>query len=80
MKEREEVLKDDKKDEKKEEKKEEVPKPDDTFLSFAVLGISIIAMGEEIGSEMSMRQFNHLVSLNNLLCDTGSQTMADALW
>ena len=80
MKEREEVLKDDKKDEKKDEKKEEVPKPDDTFLSFAVLGISIIAMGEEIGSEMSMRQFNHLVSLNNLLCDTDSQTMADALW
>ncbi|KAF8551426.1 26S proteasome regulatory complex, non-ATPase subcomplex, Rpn1 subunit [Imleria badia] len=60
VKEREEA-KEEKKEEKKDEKKEEVQKPDDTFLSFAVLGISIIAMGEEIGSEMSMRQFNHLM-------------------
>ncbi|KAG6379757.1 26S proteasome regulatory complex non-ATPase subcomplex Rpn1 subunit [Boletus reticuloceps] len=57
VKEREE----EKKEEKGEEKKESEQKPDDNFLSFAVLGISIIAMGEEIGSEMSMRQFNHLM-------------------
>ena len=64
MKEREEAAKEEKKDDKKEENKEEAQKPDDTFLAFAVLGISVIAMGEEIGSEMSMRQFNHLVSFN----------------
>lgn len=35
------------------------------FLSFqgvAVLGIALIAMGEEIGSEMALRTFGHLVS------------------
>lgn len=78
-KEREEAAKEEKKDEKKEEKKEDEQKPDDTFLSFAVLGISIIAMGEEIGSEMSMRQFNHLVSLNNFLCVICLYAMTDAL-
>ena len=29
----------------------------------AVLGIALIAMGEEIGSEMALRTFGHLVSL-----------------
>ena len=50
----------DEKDEKKEEKKEE--KRDDTFQVFAVIAIALIAMGEDIGGEMSLRQFNHLVS------------------
>ena len=27
----------------------------------AVLGIALIAMGEDIGAEMSLRSFNHLV-------------------
>jgi len=36
------------------------PKQDDTFQAFAVLGIALVAMGEDIGAEMSMRQFNHL--------------------
>lgn len=36
-------------------------KQDDTFQAFAVLGISLVAMGEDIGAEMSLRQFNHLV-------------------
>jgi len=49
--------------ERKDEKKE---KKDDTFQAFAVLGIALIAMGEEIGAEMSLRQFNHLVS--RVLC------------
>jgi 26S proteasome regulatory subunit N1 len=50
------------KDEKKEgDKKEEPEKKDDTFQAFAVLGIALIAMGEDIGSEMALRQFNHLV-------------------
>ena len=79
VKEREEAAKDEKKDDKKDDKKEEEQKPDDTFLSFAVLGISIIATGEEIGSEMSMRQFNHLVSLNNILRRAHLQATADAL-
>jgi 26S proteasome regulatory subunit N1 len=53
------------KEDKKEEKKEDEQKPDDTFQSFAVLGVAMIAMGEEIGSEMSMRQFNHLVGIEH---------------
>lgn len=36
-------------------------KEDDTFQAFAVLGIALIAMGEDVGAEMSLRQFNHLV-------------------
>ncbi|KAJ7455011.1 hypothetical protein B0H11DRAFT_2324671 [Mycena galericulata] len=61
-------------DEKKEEKKDE-PAPaegtkeeakpeiklDDTFLSFAALAVALISMGEDIGAEMSIRQFNHLM-------------------
>ncbi|KAJ7275052.1 armadillo-type protein [Mycena rebaudengoi] len=60
------------KDEKKEEKKDETaegskedPKPevkqDDTFQSFAVLAVALISMGEDIGAEMSIRQFHHLM-------------------
>jgi len=36
-------------------------KKDDTFQAFAVIAIALIAMGEDIGAEMSLRQFNHLV-------------------
>ncbi|KAJ8073879.1 proteasome regulatory particle base subunit [Marasmius tenuissimus] len=61
-----------KKDEKKEEKKEgeddkdkdkaEPPKKrDDTFQAFAVIAVALISMGEDIGSQMSLRQFNHLM-------------------
>ncbi len=50
-----------KEDESGEETKEEQPQKDDTFQAFAVLGIALVAMGEEIGSEMSLRQLNHLV-------------------
>ena len=50
------------KDEKEKDPKEkEEPKRDDTFQAFAVIGIALIAMGEDIGAEMSLRQFNHLV-------------------
>lgn len=35
----------------------------------AVLGIALIAMGEEIGAEMALRTFGHLVSL--VLCQWG---------
>lgn len=34
---------------------------DDTFQAYAVLGIALIAMGEDIGSEMALRQFGHLM-------------------
>lgn len=40
---------------------------DDRYQAFAVLGIAMIAMGEEIGSEMAMRSFNHLVCFAQLL-------------
>ena len=46
---------DDKKDSKDDSKR------DDTFQAFAVIAIALIAMGEDIGAEMSLRQFNHLV-------------------
>ncbi|GBE87336.1 26S proteasome regulatory subunit rpn-1 [Sparassis crispa] len=47
--------------EKQPEGTPEEPVKDDTFQAFAVLGIALVAMGEEIGSEMSLRQFNHLM-------------------
>ena len=34
----------------------------DAHQGFAVLGIAMIAMGEDIGSEMAIRAFNHLVN------------------
>ncbi|KAG6857037.1 hypothetical protein H0H87_010391 [Tephrocybe sp. NHM501043] len=53
----------DKKEEKNEEneKDESKEKKDDTFQAFAVLAVALIAMGEDIGAEMSLRQFNHLM-------------------
>lgn len=36
-------------------------KDDDKYQSMAVLGIALIAVGEDIGSEMAMRSFNHLM-------------------
>jgi 26S proteasome regulatory subunit N1 len=54
--------KDDKTDSDQEgEKKKAEAKQNDTFQAFAVLGIALVAMGEDIGAEMSLRQFNHLV-------------------
>ncbi|KAF7299885.1 26S proteasome regulatory subunit RPN1 [Mycena chlorophos] len=43
------------------ETREEPKKQDDTFQSFAVLAVSLISMGEEIGAEMALRQFHHLM-------------------
>ncbi|KZT10323.1 26S proteasome regulatory complex, non-ATPase subcomplex, Rpn1 subunit [Laetiporus sulphureus 93-53] len=50
----------DDKDKDKDAAPEEPPK-DDTFQAFAVLGIALVAMGEEVGSEMSMRTLSHLM-------------------
>ncbi|KAK9315090.1 armadillo-type protein [Lipomyces starkeyi] len=36
-------------------------KADDLYQGYAVLGLAIIAMGEDIGSEMVLRQFGHLM-------------------
>jgi 26S proteasome regulatory subunit N1 len=34
---------------------------DQSHQSFATIGVALIAMGEDVGSEMSLRMFNHLV-------------------
>ncbi|RUS22881.1 armadillo-type protein [Endogone sp. FLAS-F59071] len=36
-------------------------KEDDLHQAFAVLGVALIPMGEDIGAEMSLRTFNHLM-------------------
>jgi 26S proteasome regulatory subunit N1 len=46
----------------KKEKKDETP-ADMTYQAFAVIGIALVAMGEDVGADMSLRQFNHLVRL-----------------
>ena len=38
-------------------------KEDDQYQGLAVLGIAMVAIGEEIGSEMALRTFNHLVRI-----------------
>jgi 26S proteasome regulatory subunit N1 len=43
--------------------KEESP-ADMTYQAFAVIGIALVAMGEEVGADMALRQFNHLVSIS----------------
>lgn len=61
-------MQDEKKDEKKDKSKEDADKKEDKPLDLssqqavAVLGIALIAMGEDIGAEMSFRAFGHLVS------------------
>jgi len=39
----------------------EEDKGKDTFQAFATLGLACIAMGEEVGAEMSLRTFSHLL-------------------
>lgn len=41
--------------------KKEGSKEDDTYQAFATIGIALISMGEDVGAEMAIRQFNHLV-------------------
>jgi 26S proteasome regulatory subunit N1 len=57
--------KDDKDDDKEDEKKEGEEKKDiageQLVQAYAVLGLSLVAMGEEIGQEMVLRQFGHLM-------------------
>lgn len=51
----------DKDKEKKDEKKEDKEKDLSSRQAIAVLGIALIAMGEEIGAEMAYRTFGHLL-------------------
>ncbi|SCU88043.1 LADA_0E07822g1_1 [Lachancea dasiensis] len=48
---------------KKEEEEKQYALIDE--LTYAVLGIAMIAMGEEIGKEMSLRHFSHLMHYGN---------------
>lgn len=45
------------------DKTKEGNKEDDTYQIFAVIGIALIAMGEDVGAQMATRLFNHLVSI-----------------
>jgi 26S proteasome regulatory subunit N1 len=72
-------LKKDDKDEK-DEKQEKQEKQDGTFQAFAVIAIALIAMGEDIGAEMSLRQFNHLVSRFSEIVVVPFNCSVDALW
>ena len=46
----------------KDKDKKEADKPDDgSHQGVAVLGIALVAMGEEIGAQMALRTMNHLV-------------------
>lgn len=72
--------KDDKEKDKKDPKEPKEEKKDDTFQAFAVIAIALIAMGEEIGAEMSLRQFNHLVRINSQMhCVFMPNFLLDAL-
>lgn len=44
-----------------EKTEDENDEEDDLFEGFAVLGLALICMGEEIGQEMSLRHFEHLM-------------------
>merc|ERR1712130_676499 len=56
-------------DKKKEEEKDGEKKSVDDYRyyqSIATLGISIIALGEDLGSTMCLRMFNHLIQYGNI--------------
>lgn len=75
----EHIIRDGAKDKGIEEEKEEAKK-DDTFQSFAVLAVALISMGEDVGAEMSLRQFNHLVRRKMFPLSIIYLTSTDALW
>jgi len=57
-----------KKDSKDKDKKEEEKDEDGSHQGIAVLGIALVAMAEEIGSQMALRAFSHLVRIIVLDC------------
>lgn len=56
--------KDEPKEETTDEEEEEV---DEMYKGFAVLGLALIAMGEDIGQDMVLRHFSHLMHYGNSL-------------
>lgn len=62
-KESEEKEKEKSKDSKDKDKKEEEKEDDGSHQGIAVLGIALIAMAEDIGSQMALRAYNHLVKI-----------------
>ena len=61
----------------KDEKKE--THVDDTFQAFSVIAIALIAMGEDVGAEMCLRQFNHLVIAQAFESSRKTNNYSDAL-
>lgn len=59
------VKKEEKDDEK--EKDEEEDEEEELYQGIAVLGLALIAMGEDIGQDMSLRHFAHLMHYGNSL-------------
>ncbi|CAH6722615.1 26S proteasome regulatory subunit Rpn1p [[Candida] jaroonii] len=61
-------VKSESKDETKEEAtEEEEEEADEMYKGFAVLGLALIAMGEDIGQDMVLRHFSHLMHYGNSL-------------
>lgn len=63
---------DNEKDSEKKQKSEESPdeeenEDEELYQGFAVLGLACIAMGEDIGQDMSLRHFSHLMHYGNPL-------------
>jgi hypothetical protein len=62
-----------------EDAKSDEPTPD-THQAFAVLGLALIAMGEDVGAQMSLRSLNHLVRLPLTCLWLVSDADTDVLW
>ncbi|KAK6203216.1 26S proteasome regulatory subunit rpn-1 [Scheffersomyces amazonensis] len=70
-------VKDEKKDKEKEKEKEkedeevegetedEINEDEELYQGIAVLGVALIAMGEDIGADMALRHFSHLMHYGN---------------
>lgn len=55
------------KEEKSDKEEEDADSDEDVYQGFAVLGLALIAMGEDIGLDMSLRHFSHLMHYGNPL-------------
>ena len=49
------------------EDEEEIDEEEELYQGIAVLGLACIAMGEDIGQDMSLRHFGHLMHYGNSL-------------
>ncbi|KAI3406027.2 hypothetical protein KGF56_001246 [Candida oxycetoniae] len=58
---------DDDEDDEDEDEDEEVDEGEELYQGIAVLGLACIAMGEDIGQDMSLRHFGHLMHYGNSL-------------